>query len=197
MITAKPPDRRPPLTQNSSPRQQHGAWTEPAVLWRKPLPIFRDSCMKSTNNRGVSLLKSQRLKFYGSGCLSEGLLSGRNKHARTPDFPSLFSLLSPDLLSSQDSVRRASTGSSVNAAQKREIAEREGSRSRSNNAYVRDGKRLEPLVELLQRSFTTDGVAEKDGQKIDHVITAKTLPRTAYPLGSAWSGCCAFAGTRP
>lgn len=33
-----------------------------------------------------------------------------------------------------------------------------------------------------RRSFTTDGVAEKDGQKIDHVKAAKTLPRKAYLL---------------
>ncbi len=61
--------------------------------------------------------------------------------------------------SSRKSVRRASTGSSVNAAKKRESVERAGSRSRSNNAHVRDGEGLEVFVELLQGALSTDRVA--------------------------------------
>jgi hypothetical protein len=56
-------------------------------------------------------------------------------------------------------VRRASTGASVNAAKNRDSAEREGNRSRSGLRHERDGKRLEPLVELFQRAFSEDFVA--------------------------------------
>ena len=56
-------------------------------------------------------------------------------------------------------VRRASTGASVNAAKNRDSAEREGNRSRSRPGHERDGKRLEPLVELFQRAFSANGVA--------------------------------------
>jgi hypothetical protein len=56
-------------------------------------------------------------------------------------------------------VRRASTGASVNAAKNRDSAEREGNRSRSRPGHERDGKRLEPLVELFQRAFSEDFVA--------------------------------------
>src|SRR5215831_8016223 len=69
--------------------------------------------------------------------------------------------------SSRKSVRRASTGSSVSAAKKRESVERAGIWSRSNNAHVRNRKGLESLVELLQGALATDRVAEEHGEKID------------------------------
>jgi hypothetical protein len=43
----------------------------------------------------------------------------------------------------------------------RDSAEREGNRSRSRPGHERDGKRLEPLVELFQRAFSADGVAPR------------------------------------
>jgi len=35
--------------------------------------------------------------------------------------------------------------------------------------HERDGKRLEPLVKRLQRAFSTDGIPEKDCEKIDEL----------------------------
>ena len=52
-------------------------------------------------------------------------------------------------------------GTSVAAAQKRESAEREGSRSRSRPGHERTRKGLEVLVKLLHGAFSTDGVTEK------------------------------------
>src|SRR5438045_8999251 len=76
--------------------------------------------------------------------------------------------------SSRKSVRRASTGSGVNAAKKRESVERAGNWSRSRPGHERTGKRLEPFVEGLQGMFHAHGVAEEHGEKIDHRVRART-----------------------
>ena len=83
-------------------------------------------------------------------------------------------------------VRRASTGASVNVAKNRDSAEREGNRSRSRPGHERDGKRLEPLVELFQRAFSADGVAKEHRQKIDHRIRGQNA---CVRSGPAHSSC--------
>jgi len=82
-------------------------------------------------------------------------------------------------------VRRASTGASVNAAKNRDSAEREGNRSRSRPGHERDGKRLEPLVELFQRAFSEDFVATEHRQKIDHRVRGQNACVRSGPAHSS------------
>ena len=82
-------------------------------------------------------------------------------------------------------VRRASTGASVNAAKNRDSAEREGNRSRSGPRHERDGKRLEPLVELFQRAFSEDFVAKEHRQKIDHRVRGQDACVRSGPAHSS------------
>jgi hypothetical protein len=42
--------------------------------------------------------------------------------------------------------------------------------------------RLEPLVKGFQRSFTACGIAEKHGDKIDHLITPEAATSKAHLL---------------
>jgi len=73
-------------------------------------------------------------------------------------------------------------GSSVSAAKKRERVERAGSQSRRNLRHEGNGKRLEPLVERLQRAFTANGVPEEHGEKIEHFVVPKAPPRKTHTL---------------
>jgi hypothetical protein len=93
-------------------------------------------------------------------------------------------------------VRRASTGASVNAAKKRESAEREGNRSRSRPGHERDGKRLDPLVELLQRAFAADGIAEKDREKIEDFVVSETPSCKTHMLTDLGQDALRGVGTR-
>src|SRR6266849_11037092 len=72
--------------------------------------------------------------------------------------------------SARKSVRKASVAAGVKLARKRESAEREGSLTRREQGHEGLRKRQELLIELLQRAFAEDFVAEEHGKKIDDLV---------------------------
>ncbi len=48
--------------------------------------------------------------------------------------------------------------------------------------HKRSRKGLEPLVELLQGAFATDGIAEEHSEKVDHLVVSEAPSRKAHPF---------------
>src|SRR6266567_8275139 len=82
--------------------------------------------------------------------------------------------------SARKRVRKVSVAGSAHARQKAREGRAGGQLLAVEQGHEGLRKGEEPLVKLLQGAFATDGVAEEDGEKVDHLVVPKAAASKAH-----------------